>query len=141
MGDELSALLAQIDAKRALLAERRPLSAGEAARLREYLDVEWTYHTNSIEGSTLTRQETLVVLKHGLTVGGKTLVEHLEATNHQHAIDHVIQLATRSTPPTETDILASTTRTPAFIADGRSSLLDPNISRPRHWLCPDAWPS
>ncbi len=106
MGDELSALLAQIDAKRALLAERRPLSAGEAARLREYLDVEWTYHTNSIEGSTLTRQETLVVLKHGLTVGGKTLVEHLEATNHQHAIDHVIQLATRSTPPTETDILA-----------------------------------
>lgn len=82
MSGELPALLAQIDAKRALLAQRRPLSMGEAARLREYLDVEWTYHTNSIEGSTLTRQETLIVLKHGLTIGGKTLVEHLEATNH-----------------------------------------------------------
>ncbi|MBX7237161.1 MAG: Fic family protein [Caldilineales bacterium] len=106
MSGELSVLLAQIDAKRALLAERRPLSAGEAARLREYLDVEWTYHSNSIEGSTLTRQETLVVLKHGLTIGGKTLVEHLEATNHKHAIDHVIQLATQATPPSEADILA-----------------------------------
>ncbi len=106
MVNDLPALLAKIDAKRALLDQRRPLSAGEAARLREYLDVEWTYHTNSIEGSTLTRQETLVVLKHGVTVGGRTLVEHLEATNHKQAIDYAIDLATLRTPPTQTDILA-----------------------------------
>ncbi len=105
MSGELSVLLTQIDAKRGLLDQRRPLNAGEAARLREYIDVEWTYHTNSIEGSTLTRQETMVVLKHGVTVGGKTLVEHLEATNHKHAIDYVMQLATRGAPPTEADIL------------------------------------
>ncbi len=97
-------LLAQIDAKRDIIDQRRPLSATEAARLREYLDVEWTYHSNSIEGSTLTRQETLVVLKHGLTVAGKPLVEHLEVTNHQRAIDFVEQLASQSHPPTEHEI-------------------------------------
>jgi len=99
-------LFAHIDAKRAELDRQRPLSAVEAARLREYLDVEWTYNSNAIEGSTLTRQETLVVLKHGLTVGGKPLVEHLEAINHQAAIGWVEQLASQPAPPTEADILA-----------------------------------
>ena len=103
---EIKALLAQIDAKRAELDSQRPLSVAEAARLREYLDVEWTYNSNAIEGSTLTRQETLVVLKHGLTVGGKPLVEHLEAINHQAAIGWVEQLAARPAPPGEADILA-----------------------------------
>jgi len=82
------------------------LSVAEAARLREYLDLEWTYNSNAIEGSTLTRQETLVVLKHGLTVGGKPLVDHLEAINHQSAIDFVETLAARSEPPGLDDILA-----------------------------------
>ena len=102
----LGVLLTQIDAKRAELDRQRSLSVAEAARLREYLDVEWTYNSNAIEGSTLTRQETLVVLKHGLTVGGKSLVEHLEAINHQAAIGWVEQLAARPAPPGEADILA-----------------------------------
>jgi Fic family protein len=103
---ELTTFLAQIDAKRAELDRQRPLSTAEAARLREYLDLEWTYNSNAIEGSTLTRQETLVVLKHGLTVDGKPLVEHLEAINHQAAIGWVETLAGRPDPPGEPDILA-----------------------------------
>ncbi len=102
----LGALLTQIDVKRAELDRQRPLSVAEAARLREYLDVEWTYNSNAIEGSTLTRQETPVVLKHGLTVGGKPLVEHLEAINHQAAIGWVETLAARPDPPGEAGILA-----------------------------------
>lgn len=102
----LEALLSQIDAKRAELDRRRPLSPAEAARLREYLDVEWTYNSNAIEGSTLTRQETLAVLKHGLTVGGKTLAEHLEVINHQRAIELVEKLAGQTESPMEADIQA-----------------------------------
>ena len=105
-GTSLATLLARIDAKQAELARRRPLSSAEAARLHEYLDLEWTYNSNAIEGSTLTRQETLVVLKHGLTVGGKRLAEHLEVINHQAAIDYVESLATRRGPPSEADVLA-----------------------------------
>jgi Fic family protein len=104
--EALTKLLSQLDEKREELDRRRPSSPAEAARLREYLDVEWTYNSNAIEGSTLTRQETLVVLKHGLAVGGRSLVEHLEAINHQHAIDFVEQLATRPEAISEDDIKA-----------------------------------
>jgi Fic family protein len=104
--ESLARLLSQLDEKREELNRRRPLSPAEAARLREYLDVEWTYNSNAIEGSTLTRQETLVVLKHGLTVGGKSLVEHLEAINHQHAIDFVEHLAAQPEAISEDDIKA-----------------------------------
>ena len=102
--EALTRLLSQLDEKRQELDRRRPLSPAEAARLRLYLDVEWTYNSNAIEGSTLTRQETLVVLKHGLTVGGRSMIEHLEAINHQHAIHYVEVLATRPTPITEEEI-------------------------------------
>lgn len=45
-----------------------------------------TYHTNSIEGSTLSEVETAMVLFHNATIPDKTLVEQLEAKNHQTAI-------------------------------------------------------
>jgi hypothetical protein len=47
------------------------------------LIVKWTYNSNAIEGNTLTLQETKVVLS-GITIGGKTMIEHLEAINHMH---------------------------------------------------------
>ena len=50
--ETLTRLLSQLDEKREELDRRRPLSAAEAARLRLYLDVEWTYNSNAIEGST-----------------------------------------------------------------------------------------
>ena len=53
------------------------------------LELSWTYTSNAIEGNTLTRRETALVVEKGLTVGGKSLTEHLEATNHAHALDWV----------------------------------------------------
>jgi len=50
--------------------------------------LEWTFHSNAIDGNTLTLRETKVVLE-GITVGGKSLREHLEATNHRDAIVYV----------------------------------------------------
>ena len=47
--------------------------------------VEWTYNSNAIEGNTLTISETKVVLE-GITIGGKSMVEHLETINHRDAI-------------------------------------------------------
>ena len=63
----------------------RPFSKGLADSLHEKLVVEWTYNSNAIEGNTLTMSETRVVLE-GITVGGKTMVEHLETINHRDAI-------------------------------------------------------
>jgi Fic family protein len=63
----------------------RPLSVTLAKSLHEKLVVEWTYNSNAIEGNTLTISETKVVLE-GITIGGKSMVEHLETINHREAI-------------------------------------------------------
>jgi Fic family protein len=89
-----------VEKKRAL-DQRRPLSASAVGRLKQYFDVEWTCNSNAIEGSTLTLRETQVVLHDGLTVGGKSLREHLEAVNHKQAIDFVEALAKKTEPLTE----------------------------------------
>lgn len=97
---DLQGQLERITRKKERLDQHRPLSASIVRKLGEYFDVEWTYHSNAIEGSTLTRRETQVILQHGLTVSGKPLVEYLEAINHKHAIDFVETLAETDTPIT-----------------------------------------
>ena len=56
----------------------RPLPPAVINNLSEDLVLRWTYHSNAIEGNMLTLKETKVVLE-GITVGGKTMREHLEA--------------------------------------------------------------
>jgi Fic family protein len=67
----------------------RPLPDTLVRNLDDWFRVELTYTSNAIEGNTLTRRETALVVEKGLTVGGKSLTEHLEATNHAHALDWV----------------------------------------------------
>ena len=66
----------------------RPLPVHTVGTLHEQQVLEWTYHSNAIEGNTLSLKETKVVLE-GITVGGKSMREHLEAINHREAIDYV----------------------------------------------------
>ncbi len=83
--------------KKALLDSYRPLPPELVRNLEQWFTVELTYTSNAIEGNTLTRQETAVVVEKGLTVSGKSLVEHLEATNHAQALHKVRQLAKAKT--------------------------------------------
>lgn len=75
----------RLDALKAKLDEYWPLPKEIVNNLHENLVLSWTYHSNAIEGNTLTLKETKVALE-GITVGGKTLREHFEAINHQDAI-------------------------------------------------------
>lgn len=88
-----SRLLARLNHKKALLDALRPLPSAAVRRLREQLTVEWTYHSNAIEGSTLTLRETQLIIETGLTIGGKSLREHFEVINHKEAIEYVEALA------------------------------------------------
>jgi Fic family protein len=81
--------LDKLTTKKKLLDQRRPLPDALVRNLDEWFRVELTFTSNALEGNTLTRQETALVVEKGLTVGGKTLVEHLEATNHARALDWV----------------------------------------------------
>lgn len=56
-------------------------------------DALFVYATNAVEGSTLTLGETVAVLEHGITVGGKLLSEHLDALNGQKAYTMMLDLA------------------------------------------------
>ena len=80
-----------------------PLPPEAVANLREDLLLRWTYHSNAIEGNTLSLKETKVVLE-GITVGGKTMTEHLEAINHRDAIHYVEDLVTGRRPLSEGQI-------------------------------------
>ena len=94
---------AEIDRLKGVLDRQRPLSPDVVRNLRECLVLNWTYNSNAIEGNSLTLLETKVVLE-GITVGGKTLREHLEVTNHREAIHHVEELVKRQAPLSEAQV-------------------------------------
>lgn len=93
-------LLSQIYRKKVELDSRRPLTAGEFARLNEEFIVEYTYNSNAIEGNTLTLRETDLVLR-GLTIDGKPLKDHMEAVGHKEAFDFVSELVKDNVPISE----------------------------------------
>jgi Fic family protein len=92
--------------KKARLDGYRPLPPELIQNLEQWFLIELTYTSNAIEGNTLTRKETAVVVEKGLTVSGKSLVEHLEATNHAKALRVILKLAeSKPSDLDENDIL------------------------------------
>lgn len=75
--------------KKSTLDSLKPLPKDLIKNLNEWFRVELTYTSNAIEGNTLTRQETAMVVEKGLSVDGKSIQELLEATNHAQAFDFI----------------------------------------------------
>lgn len=94
--DEVDNLKKELDSK-------RPIPKETLKSLKESINLEWTYNSNGIEGNTLTLRETQVVLE-GITVGGKSIKEHLEAINHEQAILFLDELVKDNEPITEWNI-------------------------------------
>ena len=92
-----------IDSLKNKLDAQRPLPPSVVKNLQEDLILRWTYHSNAIEGNTLTLLETKVVLE-GITVGGKALREHFEAINHRNAIYYVEDIIKKEEPFSEWQI-------------------------------------
>ncbi len=85
-------ILKRITDSLAELNRHRPLKASILKKLREQFTVEMTYHSNAIEGNRLTLKETLLVLREGVTIKGKNLQEHLEAKNHEEAMNFLFEV-------------------------------------------------
>ncbi len=98
-------LARRIAEKRATLDARRPLPPATLRKLQEDLLIRLTFHSNAIEGNTLSLRETQLVIEHGVTIGGHSLKEHLEATNHAVAYTRMTSLADATTPLTIPSIL------------------------------------
>lgn len=85
----------RINQKKKQLDTYRPLESFTLQRLHQDLRLLATYHSNAIEGNTLSLHETQMVLEYGITVDGHPLREYLEATNHAEAFDALPDLVQR----------------------------------------------
>ncbi|MBU1126956.1 Fic family protein [Patescibacteria group bacterium] len=101
------ASLEQLTKKQEKLDKYRPFPPELIKNLEDWFRVELTYTSNAIEGNTLTRKETAMVLEKGLTVEGKSINEYLEAVNYAKAIEFTKKLAGKKRSKiTENDILS-----------------------------------
>ena len=91
-------LMEWIQKKRERLDALHPLDRDLVEKLHEEMRVLHTYNSNAIEGNTLTLSETKLVVNEGITIGGKTLREHLEATNNALGYDLIVRLAREQAP-------------------------------------------
>ena len=98
MPAELAAAIAE---KKARLDRLRPMSSAALLQVQKHYDVHLTYTSNAIEGNTLTLRETAEVIEHGITVGGKSLRDHLEAVDHHDALLWMRRLAAAPAPADE----------------------------------------
>lgn len=98
-------ILEKADELKAHLSTLRPLPEEALAKIREAMDIEYTYESNRIEGNTLTLQETALVINEGVTIGGKSMREHLEAINHNEAIAFIKEIAQEAETVSERAIL------------------------------------
>jgi Fic family protein len=96
--------IAQVDELNQQVESLRPVDPHVLAQIKEYFRIALTYSSNAIEGNTLTETETKVVLEDGLTVAGKPLRDHYEASGHSEAFDRIYTLARKKTL-SEKDIL------------------------------------
>ncbi len=93
----------EVDELKKTLDGKRPIPKETLRSLEESINLEWTFNSNGIEGNTLTLRETQIVLE-GITVGGKSIKEHLEAINHEKAIIYLNELVKENNPITEWNI-------------------------------------
>ncbi|WP_194976865.1 Fic family protein [Aquiflexum lacus] len=92
LSDEIQQKLRIIDELKQDWQKRKPLNKTQLLKMKEFFHVAYTFESNRIEGNTLTLQETHLVVNEGLTIGGKSMREHLEAVNHAEAIDYMESL-------------------------------------------------
>ncbi|WP_051190414.1 Fic family protein [Kaistella palustris] len=98
--------LERIHEKKRELDKKRPIPSIVLQSIKDSLSIEWTYNSNSIEGNTLTLQETKMVIEDGFTIKGKSLREHFEVVNHQEAIEFVESLASKDYILNTLDVLS-----------------------------------
>ena len=100
--ESLEAILARLSAQQQEIAQERPLPEPTLRSLLDDFTIRYAHHTTAIEGNTLTLEETQVVLEHGVTIGGKTVREHLEVINVREAWER-LQSAVKPGPPLTED--------------------------------------
>src|SRR6476620_9543803 len=79
----------------------RPLNGEQEGRIMQKFRLDWNYHSNHLEGNSLTYGETKALILHGITAQGKPLKDHFEITGHDEAIKWIDDVIKEERPLTE----------------------------------------
>jgi Fic family protein len=79
----------------------RPIDTEKEAIIMQKFRLDWNYHSNHLEGNSLTYGETKALIMFGITAQGKPLKDTLEITGHNEAINWVLDLVKGERPLTE----------------------------------------
>jgi len=122
----LSLILKRIDTLKAEIDALRPLDAAQERRTMQKFRLDWTYHSNAIEGNTLTYGETRAFLLHGITAQGKPFRDYLDIKGHHEALDYLTDFVQQNITLTEAHIrelhriiMVEPKRMPARTPDGQ----------------------
>jgi len=88
----LTELLQRIDQRKAEVDALRPLTPEQEGRIMQKFRLDWNYHSNAIEGNSLTYGETIAFLMEGLTAKGKSFKDHMDIKGHNEGIDYLMNL-------------------------------------------------
>ncbi len=90
---ELPELLHRIEELQARIEAAGPLSTEAKRKLDYRFRLDWNYHSNVMEGSSLTKQETRTIMLGSVTVSGKPIKDVLEMTGHDQVITELLKMA------------------------------------------------
>lgn len=79
----------------------RPLSKEDELRVMQKFRLDWNYHSNHLEGNSLTYGETKALILFGITAQGKPLKDHFEMAGHDEAIKWIMDIIKEDRPLTE----------------------------------------
>ena len=82
----MSDIITKIDQLEQELDSLRPLQPETVARVAQKLRIEFCYHSNAVEGNSLTLGETRSLILHGLTARGKPMRHHIDIQGYNEAI-------------------------------------------------------
>ena len=83
----------------------RPINMEDEARIMQKFRLDWNYHSNHLEGNSLTYEEAKALIMFGITAQGKSLRDHYEIRGHDEAVKWIVGLAREEAPLTEELVL------------------------------------
>jgi Fic family protein len=85
----LESILADIDKLKSVLDSYYPIPNDRLQKINYKFRLEWNYHSNKMEGGTLTFEETRSVMMAQLEIHGKPLRDVLEMRGHDEVIKNI----------------------------------------------------
>lgn len=94
-------IIEKIDNLKSVLDSLKPFNKDKEAKIKHRLRLDWNYHSNHMEGNSLSFHEVKGLISLGMNVPGKPHRDHLEIKGHNEALKWIELLVRMDYPITE----------------------------------------